>query len=190
MERNTRITWPPIKIKWVHLFFIFSSLTFCTLSCNPDTTIEEENPTTEEFSAKFKLSGDGYNEMVDYNSNDNLIMAKLTNNELWIRLAASKTANGENSPHIDIDICNYAGTGTYLPMDPRIRPCKEGLLWDVYWHDSDKIYLNEETSSPCELKLTLDGDVLKGTFSCGQLVRFEGTGNMEILEGSFSCKVE
>ncbi len=159
-------------------------------SCSGDDGENNEVTPEENAVASFSLSGDGYDESITYNGKDNLIFCRLTGSEMWIRMASSKAANGNGFRYIDIDICNYAGSGTYTPVDPRNRPCPEGLLWDIFWHDGDKVYSNTETSSPCQLVLTLDGNVLNGTFDCSEVIRFEGTESIQVTQGSFSCVVE
>jgi len=176
-------------------YLSFTLLLFvCIISCSSESNKTESQEQTElpsqTFTASFKLSGDGYNEVITYNSNDNLIFCKLTGNDIWIRFARDKVANGENAPHIDIDICNYAGPGDYSPVDPQNRPCPAGLLWDIFWHDGDKVYSNQENSSPCQLTLTLNGDILSGVFNCSQVIRFNGSETIEITEGTFTCEIE
>ncbi len=178
------------SLRFLPYFLIFSAIVGGALSCSSDD--KNEDPPEETFVAtsSFKLTGDGYDETITYNSDDNLIFCRLTGNDMWIRLARDKAANGENSSHIDIDICNYAGAGTYSPVDPQNRPCPAGLLWDIFWHDGDKVYSNKEDSSPCQLTLSLDGDVLTGVFNCSEVIRFQGTETIEITEGTFTCKME
>lgn len=168
---------------------LFIALTLLGASgCSSD---DEKNSDQEErFTATFALSGDGYNESIEYNNQDNLIFCRLTGTEMWIRLARDKSANGNNSPHIDIDICNYVGAGTYTPVDPQNRPCPEGQLWNVFWHDGDRIYSNTETSSPCKLTLTLNDGIIQGVFNCSEVVRFEGAETIQISQGTFSCRIE
>ncbi len=160
------------------------------LSCSDNDSENNEDTPAQNSVASFSLSGDGYNETISYNGEDNLIFCRLTGSEMWIRMARDKAANGNGSRYIDIDICNYAGSGTYAPVDPRNRPCPEGLLWDIFWHDGDKVYSNTDTSSPCQLVLKLNGDVLSGTFNCSEVIRFEGTESIQVTEGSFSCVIE
>ena len=181
--------WP----KWILSSKLFSKFRLCIVLFLGISSVSCEkkikNP-EQIFYAEFNLSGDGYNENIKYNSADNLIFSKLSGKDMWIRLAADKNSNGEDGPHIDIDICNYAGSGDYSPIDPQLRPCPAGLLWDIFWHDGDKVYSNQANSSPCKLTLKLDGDVISGTFNCSQVVRFEGSETIEITRGTFTSKIE
>lgn len=162
------------------------------LNCSSKSIDKEKEKEVifQEFSASFKLMGDGYDETIYYNSKDNLIFCRIEGDNLWIRFARDKSDNGNNSPHIDIDICNYAGAGVYAPVDPKKRPCPLGLFWDIFWHDDERVYANQGSSSPCQLTLNLSGDILSGIFNCRDVVRFQGTETIEITEGTFTCKIE
>lgn len=139
--------------------------------------------------ASFKLVDTEYDDQISYHDSLNLIFAKQYGSELWIRLAEQQTNNGENGPHIDIDICNYKGTGTYDPMDPRVRPCGKDPVWDIWWHDGDKVYANQANSSPCQLKLKTDGDWLEGWFECACLSQKNHTECLSVLKGIFRTKL-
>jgi len=143
-------------------------------------------------SATFTLSGAGYDETVTYTGVENLVFCVRTSETmLWIRLAESATGNGEDGPHIDIDLCNMTGSATFTPMNPRGQPCPGGLTWGIWWHDGPTVaYANRSGSSPCELALTVDDGVLAGTFECGGLVNQDGTGSLDILDGSFQCVMD
>ena len=185
MGNNILNNQKPMPTIIVLCFAILLSFNRCSSSDD-----KKEAPEENIHTASFRLTGNGYNDTFNYNSTDNLIFCRLTGSDMWIRLAQDKAANGENAPHIDIDICNYAGAGTYMPVDPQNRPCPAGLLWDIFWHDGDKVYSNQADSSPCELTLTLDGDTLTGVFNCNDVILFEGDEIIEITQGSFTCKIE
>ena len=108
---------------------------------------------------------------------------------MWIRLAQSQNSNGDNEPHIDIDLCNYSGPGTYTPINPHVRPCTTPFGWDIWWHGAQTTYANQGNSSPCQLILEINGNVLTGTFNCNDLLQFEGQDTIDITDGSFVCTI-
>lgn len=125
-----------------------------------------------------------------YTGEDNLIFCYLyENNEAWIRIAKDRTNDGENSPHLDIDICGFNGTGTYEIMSPHDRPCGDGSKWDVWWHDDEKVFVNQRESTPCKLVLTVKGERIAGKFSCADLKEFKGEQMIQLLGGSFETKI-
>ena len=139
--------------------------------------------------AKYNISGDGYSNTIAYNSNENLIFIQLfQNNEMWIRLAEEKEENGENGSHIDIDICNYLGSGNYSPIDAQVRPCTESG-WDIWLHDNDKVYFNQKNSSPCNLVVTQNADTLVGVFNCDNIKLKDGEGLVNITDGEFKALI-
>lgn len=171
-----------IFISTVFLIWVFSVAYYINIPSNP-------NPEQEILTASFQISGDGYSETFHYNSEDNLIFCQIFNeNEMFIRIARDKNDNGENSPHIDIDLCNYSGAGNYIVIDPRERPCPEkGKRWNIFWHDGDSVYSNKGDSSPCDLTLTIEDNKLRGSFTCDNMVRFEQTELINISQGYFEC---
>ncbi|SNT18837.1 hypothetical protein SAMN05421640_2740 [Ekhidna lutea] len=168
------------------VYFIFLFLLF---ACGQDDS-GKSGLSNFESTASFHLVGDGYDEVTSFNSNDNLIFSQLfENNEMWIRLAASQNANGEHGSHIDIDICDYSGSAKYAPIDPQKRPCSKSG-WDIWWHDDSKVYFNQETSNPCILILTQNGDMLSGVFECDDVIKMGGTSTIQIKDGSFKTMIE
>jgi len=110
--------------------------------------------------------------------------------DLWIRLAAERGADGENAPHVDIDVCNYAGGGKFSPLDPQNPSCAGGKTFDVFWHDEEgDFFVNAARSSPCQMTLVDAGSTLEGVFGCEGLGSPEG-GSVDILGGAFRCSVE
>ncbi len=187
---NTELL-PQIPMKNVHIYILASIILF--IGCKDEETVTPpQRIPTETFlsTASFRLVGDGYNNSYEYDSDQNLIFCHRYDDELWIRLASEKTNNGENGPHIDIDVCNFTGSGTYKPMDPLIRPCGLGQVWDIWWHDDPKIYVNQASSAPCELIIKIEGSIIKGTFSCKDVILFEGSPTIDIEEGHFECPIE
>ena len=175
-----------------YLTILFCGLLLCQSCGSDDSGTDMEMEEEVESTASFKLEGEGYDDQFSYTGEDNLIFCRnVGGGQLWIRLARDKDANGDNSPHIDIDICNYEGTGTYQPMDPTVRPCGSGPLWNIYWHDGDRVYLNEATASPCTLELMEEGNIITGVFHCDGLVQFsDGEGALNIRNGSFKTTLQ
>lgn len=110
--------------------------------------------------------------------------------DLWIRLAAEKTADGENGPHLDLDLCNYQGGGSFRPHDAANPSCGTTRTFDVFWHDpSGEVFVNAPSAPACELILNDDGDTLEGTFTCARLTS-SGGATVDVLGGAFHCKVD
>jgi hypothetical protein len=147
-------------------------------------------PTSPAGSATFTLSGAGYDQTVSYdNASGSLIFCRPNGTRWWVRLVAQSAGNGGSGPHVDIDLCNYSGSGVFAPMDPNAG-CGGGMTWDIYWHDSSQgNFVNQATSSPCTLALTLMGASLDGVFSCRSLVELGGTRTLDVLNGTFHCTV-
>lgn len=142
-------------------------------------------------SATFTLSGAGYEETVSYTESVNLIFCRRPGKMVWVRLAAEKREDGEEGPHLDLDLCNMTGSGTFAPMEARGQPCPGGTTWGIWWHDGpNTVYANTAASSPCVLTLTANGNELQGTFACQGLVNDDGTSRLDVLNGSFRCTME
>jgi len=180
----------------------FGSLTFvflsgALLSCGGGgggggTPTSPPPPTTNPGFASFTVAGPGTsNQPVGYsNDSGNLIFCRPNGVRWWVRLAAQRAADGEGGPHIDIDLCNYTGSGSYSPMDFRAS-CPGVMAWDIFWHDgSGNAFVSQATSSPCQLGLTLNGRTLDGTFSCRGLLENGGTRTLDVLSGMFRCTIE
>lgn len=137
----------------------------------------------------FRLSGAGYDQTHNWNRGaGNLVFCRRNGPLLWVRLAADQAADGDNSPHIDIDACNYTSGGTFLPMNP--GGCPGGPTFDIFWHDGPAIFVNTAASSPCQLTLTVQGSMYQGQFSCSQLPERGGNRNLAVLDGSFLCTLQ
>jgi hypothetical protein len=160
--------------------------------CNPQEE-EEEPPPEPEDNGTFRLTGSGYNnQKFTYSeSSSNLVFCRPQNQRLlWIRLARDTQADGENGPHLDIDVCNYSGGGTFSPGSaPLLGSCSLGKQWNVYWHDGSNVFVNQESSAPCQLDMTQSGDGLEGTFRCSDMRRFQGEDLLDLTSGSFRCTI-
>jgi hypothetical protein len=145
------------------------------------------------------LKGAGYDAQLDYSTAEGgLVFCRRQSQSngagsyLWVRLAADAASDGEAAPHLDLDLCNFAGSGVYgVPHDAELGlECDQGLTWDLYWHDGPGItFLSQPTSPACVATVTADGGGLVGTFACQGLTPFQGAGSgtLDVSEGSFRC---
>lgn len=140
--------------------------------------------------AGFEISGAGQNQRVGYNSSRNTVFCSRNAGwaSLWIRLAEQTAANGENGPHIDIDVCNHSGGGTFVSQAPQLASCGGAKTFDFFWHPGDgSTFANQPVGSGCMLQFTQNGTRLSGTFQCHGLAEQTGTRTIDILDGSFEC---
>jgi hypothetical protein len=112
-------------------------------------------------------------------------------NTLWVRLAATRAGDGAGGPHLDIDLCNVAGSSTYVTVhdvSAGLR-CVDGLTWDMYWHDGpSRTFVTPPQAVGCEARLNVDAASLQGTFRCEGLTLVGGQGErLDVLDGSFRC---
>lgn len=144
----------------------------------------------------FTLFGAGYNNVANQftAANGNLIFCRQEPpgpNTIWIRLAQSAAANGENSPHIDIDLCNFSGTSTYTTLHDTAgeRTCSQGASFGIWWHDGAREFASRPGgSSPCSVSVTRGTGIIEGTFECLGVPPRSGTGeHLDIRSGSFRC---
>ena len=169
-----------------------------TLGCDSDDNNQNPTgppmPTVTPASASFRISGAGYDDAFAFDRGSNLVFCRQNAGwaDLWIRFAEEAAGNGEASPHIDIDVCNYADGGTFAPQDPNRASCDGSSTFDIWWHDGDLVFVNEARSSPCSLSLSFDAatNELMGSFSCSGLRERGGSRSLDILDGSFMCPVE
>lgn len=141
-------------------------------------------------SASFEISGAGQDRRVGYDSSRNTVFCSRNAGwaSLWIRLAEQASANGENGPHIDIDVCNHSGGGTFSSQDPRLASCGGGKTFDIFWHAGDgSSFANQPTGGGCVLQFMQNGTRLGGTFQCRGLAEQGGTRTVDVLNGSFEC---
>jgi hypothetical protein len=140
-------------------------------------------------SASFQLAGAGYDEVVSYSSGSNLVLCTQDAGfaDLFIRFAEQVAGNGENGPHLDIDLCNLGDGGTFAARDPQVPSCGDGQTWGVFWHDAGATFLNQADAPSCSFVLTRSGSTLSGTFSCPDLVELGGNRTLDVLAGSFQC---
>ena len=52
------------------------------------------------------------------------------------------------------------------------------------------VYSNGTDAPDCALVLSVDSDMLSGTFRCSEVVRLQGTETIEVSQGRFSCAIE
>lgn len=170
-----------------HLLIILIIASFVSCNENENVIISDLPPLVR--TASFQISGESDEQTLSFNSTENLIFCQLfQNNEMWIRLARDQDATGENGPHIDIDLCDYSGSGTYSPINPQSRPCtKSG--WDIWWHNEGEIYFNQADSNPCNLVLTQSGDTLRGVFNCDDVILKGGESLINIRNGKFETLI-
>ena len=152
-------------------------------------------PTPDPSRASFTLQGAGYNNVVTNltSAGGNLIFCRQEPpgpNTIWIRMAQSSAGNGENSPHIDIDLCNFAGTSSYTrPHDTSgDRTCNQGATFAVWWHDGGREYATRPETAPCTVNVTRGTGTIEGTFECLGIPPHTGTGeSIDVRAGSFRC---
>lgn len=137
---------------------------------------------------QFTLVGSGGEAEVSYATPANLVFCQRTSQSMvWIRLAEETGANGEDGPHLDIDLCNVTSSGDFSAMRARANPCPGGQTWALWWHDGDGgVFANGADATECELSLEVDDTGLAGTFSCRGLEDLEGD-VVHVLNGSFRC---
>jgi hypothetical protein len=149
----------------------------------------------DESRGSFTLSGAGYNDAVNNFSaaGGNLIFCRQEPpgpNTIWIRLAASRNANGDTSPHIDIDLCNFSGTSSYTALHDTNaeRTCSQGPTFGIWWHDGAREFASRPGSAPCSVSVTRGSGFLEGSFECHGVPSRTGSGErLDIRAGSFRC---
>jgi hypothetical protein len=122
---------------------------------------------------------------------ENLVFCRTTSPAMtWIRFAESRDSDGNDVPHLDIDVCHLA-PGRFVPMEARAQPCPGGATWAVWWHGGGgTAHANRGDASPCVLEVEIEGTRLRGSFSCHGLVSDDGSSVVDLLEGSFECELE
>jgi hypothetical protein len=123
---------------------------------------------------------------------ENLVFCRATSPAMtWIRFAGSRENDGNDVPHLDIDVCHLASGPRFVPMEARAQPCPGGATWAVWWHGGDgAVYANRGDAAPCVLEVERAGTRLSGTFSCRGLVSDDGGSGVDLLEGRFECGSE
>jgi hypothetical protein len=120
-----------------------------------------------------------------------LVFCRRQPRSLWVRLAAERAADGANGPHLDMDFCSFAGSGTYrVPHDVTAGlDCADGSTWDLWWHDGPAVFVSRPSSSPCEATLSQSGQALEGSFACHGLTRSGASDGetLDVLGGLFRC---
>lgn len=135
--------------------------------------------------ASFKLTGKTIQKDIHFsNSQGNHIFGKRYGDYIWVRFAASPEKDGEPSDHLDIDIWNFSGPGTYEAEDPKASK-REGKKWNIWWHQGGDVFVNQANSNPCQLIVKQEGDELTGSFSCKGLKLNKGDTELDVANGSF-----
>lgn len=153
---------------------------------------EPSPPSSPAGSASFGVVGAGADRDVSWGSGSNLIFCRRQAGwaDLWIRFAEQRANNGNNGPHLDIDLCALGDGGSFVPMDPQAASCAGGKTWGVWWHESTDTFVNRATSQPCSLEITRQGDRLSGSFQCHGLGELGGGRALDVLNGTFECSLE
>lgn len=142
--------------------------------------------------ASFEVVGAGQDSAISYGGS-NLVFCRTAAGwaDLWIRFAEQTAADGENGPHLDIDVCNLGDGGAFGPKDPSSTSCTGAMTFDIWWHGAGgAIYFNRAMAPNCGLDVTRNGNTLTGTFDCEAMVEFGGGGEeIDVLVGSFQCSV-
>ena len=139
-------------------------------------------------SATFTIvDGTGSREM-EFGEGDLVFCRTTSPTMVWIRFAGSRENDGNDVPHLDIDVCHLGHGGVFTPMEARAQPCPGGPTWGIWWHEGPALaYANRGNSSPCELRLEVEEARLVGTFSCHGLVTEDGASTIDIVDGRFTC---
>ena len=141
-------------------------------------------------SGNFRVSGAGQNQSYSFTNGGNTVFCSRNAGwaSLWIRLAEQASANGQNGPHIDIDLCNHAGGGNFAPKDPMSTSCGGAKTWDIWWHAPDgSVFINSATATNCTLRIDQNGTQLNGMFECRGMIEDGGSRTLDVLDGSFDC---
>lgn len=160
-------------------------------STQPSTPTPAANDST----ASFTLRGAGYDTRLSYSTaTRGLVFCRPQTGQasyLWIRLAAGQPGDGADGPHLDMDLCNFAGPGRYTVVHDVTQglTCRQGATWDVFWHDGPRTFVSRTSSLPCELAVTASGGLIEGTFQCRGLVDVGGGDErLDVLDGTFRCR--
>jgi hypothetical protein len=154
------------------------------------------SPPPDQSRGSFTLDGAGYSSVAHNLSaaGGNLIFCRQEPpgpNTIWIRLAQSTAGNGENSPHIDIDLCNFPGTTTYTQLHDTQgeRTCSQGASFGLWWHDGGREFSTQPgVSAPCSVSVTRGSGTIEGSFECTGVPPHSGSGErLNVRAGSFRC---
>lgn len=140
--------------------------------------------------ASFEVTGSGQSVMAGYDSSRNTVFCSRNAGwaSLWIRLGRDAAANGDNGPHLDLDLCNHAGGGAFGAHDPQLASCGGSKTFDLFWHPGDgAVFSNRAAAGGCTLQVTASGERLSGTFQCTGLEERNSSRRVDVLNGSFQC---
>ncbi len=182
------LSYPKSRCSWIAL-----ALLVVACSNSGGGSPSAPSPPGNTPSASFRLSGTSYDESVSYVNGTNLVFCQNNGSTpaIWVRMAADPAANGENSRHIDLDICGIAGGGTFSPKEPAGGVCAVDKTWEIWFHDGPNVtFVNSAMSQPCQPLITDSAGVYSGSFSCSGLIdRTGGGGMLDVLDGSFECTI-
>lgn len=155
---------------------------------------QPSNP-VDESRASFALAGAGRNETKSYSgAAGNLVFCRRESplpNTIWVRLAEQRNADGEQGPHIDIDLCNFTGSGTYDAIHDTSGPrtCNQGQTFAIWWHEGSDVFVSKAGATACSVTVTRSAEAIDGTFQCDGLTPFAGGSNpaLDVNAGSFHC---
>lgn len=121
-------------------------------------------------------------------ADDNLVFCRLYGSEAWIRLAEQIDADGENGPHVDIDVCGWDGSGSYAPRTTDEGGCTADKAFDISWQSGASVWASDGTATDCTLELTTSGETVEGRFSCRGIVgKTQAEGAIDLRNGQFRC---
>lgn len=179
------------RIVHTTLGLLGAALALTLVACDGSSPTEPmSGPMTPAGSASFEISSSAGSESFMVSSGLNTVFCSRNAGwaSLFIRFGEQATANGANGAHIDIDLCNHAGGGTFTAKDPNVAACGQAKTWDIFWHGADgSVFANQASSAGCILDMTAMGSQLSGSFSCLGLVELTGNRTVDVLNGSFSC---
>ncbi len=166
-----------------------------TTAATPATTPTTLAAVADEGRGRFTLAGAGYDNAAREftNAAGNLVFCRRESAgsaTLWVRLATGRAANGDQTPHVDIDLCNFAGTSTYSVLHDTDGPrtCANGPTAGVWWHDGAREFATTPQAGPCTIAVTRGTNTIDATFECQGLRARDGSGaTLDLRNGSFHC---
>jgi len=178
---------------WSGLVLLISALACSNSSDGPPTPTSPPPPTmTQANTANFRIVSDGQRERFNLDSNANTVFCDTNAGwaSLWVRMSVDGSGNGGNGAHIDVDVCNPEGGGTYSPKDPARASCGMAMEFDLWWHGDDGAVFNNERNGMCMLDITESEGRLLGMFECLDVTE-DGGGSetVDVVNGSFDCAV-
>lgn len=154
-----------------------------------DTDTDADTDPQEPFVAFEVASGDEGREM-DWSaeSGQSIDCWQFDDGWLWLHFE-----DPEAGLALDLDVCNYEGSGEYMAFDPRVQDCPGAPAFDVWWTEQAEVIWVSAVGEPCSLSLDAESG-LGGEFDCvlGPLDADQpddGRGDRVLRLGSFWCEV-